>query len=95
MSEETKFSCPRCQFGQCRPGKATFAQVYMGWVMSAPDLPASVCDVCGYREFDSKMLRHVLRLMSYTSPPVATPTENTPLSPLVEHSPPETKPRDP
>lgn len=61
MSDD--FSCPQCQFGRCKSTTATYTQLYLGSVMCAPDLPAYVCDVCGYCEFDHEALRRVLTLL--------------------------------
>jgi hypothetical protein len=54
------FPCPRCEIGLCRPGRIAYAHVIAGQLLSIPNLPAHVCDVCGYREIDSQAV-HRLR----------------------------------
>ena len=51
-SKTTYYACPRCHIGQCLPIKTTFVCVYDGMLVSAPDTPAHLCDVCGFQEFD-------------------------------------------
>ena len=52
MDNDFAFFCPRCQHGRCYSGRATFARLHDGKMISAPDMSAYICDVCGYTEFD-------------------------------------------
>lgn len=95
MPRETNSPCPRCQVGRCRPSKATFSQVYLEWMVSAPDLPASICDVCGYREFDSIALRHLLKVLSHNDTPESSNSESPSIPPIIEPPSPKPKSSDP
>lgn len=48
--------CPQCEVGRWKLTYTTYTQMFDGQVLSAPDLPMYVCDVCGYQEFDSEAL---------------------------------------
>jgi len=57
------FYCPRCQYGRCRPASATLVTIQQGLVISAPNTPAYVCDVCGYQEFEPEAVHRLRRLI--------------------------------
>lgn len=51
--KSSRYSCPRCAVGRCRPQTATFAEVYHGHLLCIPNRPAFICDVCRFVEFES------------------------------------------
>ncbi|MBN2046641.1 MAG: YgiT-type zinc finger protein [Anaerolineaceae bacterium] len=55
--------CPECEVGHLRRRQVT----YFAWlgpeVVTVPDFPAWVCDVCGYREYDSHAIRRLSVLL--------------------------------
>jgi hypothetical protein len=58
------FTCPVCQIGQCRPGKATYLRLVDGdRLLSAPGMPVYICDVCVYREFDVDAINRLESLL--------------------------------
>ncbi len=63
MDNDFAFYCPRCQHGRCYSGRATFARVIHGKMISAPDTPAFICDVCGYNEFEYGALMALTQLL--------------------------------
>lgn len=63
MESEFAFYCPRCQHGRCHPGRATFTRLFRGRIVSAPDTPAFVCDVCGYTEFERASVQQLHHLL--------------------------------
>jgi len=62
MQPEYAFYCPRCQIGRCHLTKVPFVRLYQGLLISAPDTPAFVCDVCGYQEYEQDALALILAL---------------------------------
>lgn len=46
------FNCPRCGVGRCLPGTTTFVDVFAGHILSVPNIPVYVCDVCHFAEFE-------------------------------------------
>ena len=62
--KNTDFYCPHCSIGRWHPIKTTYVQMYHGKVISAPDIDAYVCDMCGYQEIEQTALRHVHSLIS-------------------------------
>ncbi len=64
MSPELSFSCPRCFIGHCHPGVAVYVRMYSDMLLSAMDMPAYVCDVCGYQEFDESALVQLEELLN-------------------------------
>lgn len=94
MSEQHVYYCPRCQFGRCRPGKATYVHVHRGMLISVPDTPAYICDACGYREFDQGAVQQLRALVggqkgggaddtttTYKTSPFDKPDANKPQQP--------------
>lgn len=63
MESDFAFYCPRCQHGRCRPGRATFTRIQRGQMISAPDTPAYICDMCGYTEFEPNAVLRLNRLL--------------------------------
>ncbi len=63
---ETVYSCRECQAGHMHQTFIT----YMTWMgmelITVPDFPAWVCDVCGRREYDRNALRQLKLLLSPT-----------------------------
>ena len=59
MSAETNDSEPRYPCPQCHAGHVSIQHiVYFTWLngelVTVPDFPAWVCDVCGLREYDQR-----------------------------------------
>jgi len=56
--------CSECSIGMMRKTRAT----YFTWIgddlITVPDFPAWVCDICGRREFDVQALNHLELLLS-------------------------------
>jgi hypothetical protein len=59
MSDEFAFYCPRCLFGRCYANTGTYITLYKGRIISAPDTPAYICDVCNYQEFDQQAIQQL------------------------------------
>ena len=71
MADDTIFSCPRCFIGHCRPSKADFVRMVGGTMLNVPDMPAHVCDICGYREYDEDALRQIQAMLGEEPTPEA------------------------
>ncbi|MEZ4671487.1 MAG: YgiT-type zinc finger protein [Anaerolineae bacterium] len=56
MSELSAYSCPNCQIGVCRPEKTMYLSLYDGMLVSVPDMPVWVCDICQYQEYDPEVI---------------------------------------
>lgn len=52
MTQSASFPCPQCDIGYCSPSRATWVTLFEGRLLSMPDTPVYICDICGYREFD-------------------------------------------
>ena len=55
-AKSNAYACPRCVVGRCRPQSKTFAEVYQGQLLCIPNMPAFVCDVCQFVEFEPEGL---------------------------------------
>ncbi len=82
MSDFDAFPCPACQIGYCQPGKGTYLRLVNGTLVSAPDMPLWICDVCDYQEFDRDAVLRVEALLGQpdhssgtgrTSPKIQSP----------------------
>lgn len=56
MNKQGRESCPQCHVGLLHPRKVMFFGTHRGEPVSVPNVPAWVCDVCRYREFDGVAL---------------------------------------
>jgi YgiT-type zinc finger domain-containing protein len=58
MQDEKKrsYPCRECQVGALQPRPVSYFTVQDGQLISVPDFPAWVCDVCGSTEYDSSAL---------------------------------------
>jgi YgiT-type zinc finger domain-containing protein len=63
MNESSNFICPQCYIGRCRPSQATYTFVHEESLVSVPDIPAYICDICGYQMFDDDALDSIWKMM--------------------------------
>ena len=59
MSESERkpsYPCRECQVGMLQPRPVSYFTAQNGQLISVPDFPAWVCDVCGTTEYDSSAL---------------------------------------
>lgn len=66
MPDET---CPSCGVGQLKPTKTVYVQIYAGTLVSVPNVPAWVCDVCRLTLFDSPAIERIEFLIGESGPP--------------------------
>jgi YgiT-type zinc finger domain-containing protein len=52
--DESRYTCLECQTGLMRLTRITYFTWLSGELITVPDFPAWVCDVCGLREYDSQ-----------------------------------------
>jgi len=62
--------CSSCSIGQMRKTRITYFTWLGGQMITVPDFPAWICDICGKREYDLQALDH-LELM--LCPPAKKP----------------------
>lgn len=57
-------TCPECHVGRLKRRYVA----YLTWIgrgyVTVPDFPAWVCDVCGFREYDTRAMRRLNLLLS-------------------------------
>lgn len=58
--------CSECSVGMMHPAKVAYFTWLGEELISVPDFPAWVCDICGRREYDAQALRRLNLLL--TSP---------------------------
>ena len=67
MSSElqpTSIACSECQTGQMRREFITYFTWLGDELITVPDFPAWICDVCGRREYDPQALNQLSLLLS-------------------------------
>lgn len=64
MTDDPAYPCPECQLGILAPRRVSYFTVQGGNVVSVPDFPAWVCDVCGRCEYDSAALAELNVMLS-------------------------------
>jgi len=57
-------TCRECQAGHLRRKNVTYFTWLMDELITVPDFPAWVCDVCGRREYDPQSLSQLSLLLS-------------------------------
>lgn len=57
--------CPECQTGVLRLEFLTYFTWLSDELVSVPNFPAWVCDVCGRREYDSRAIARLNTLLSH------------------------------
>jgi YgiT-type zinc finger domain-containing protein len=67
VNEKPQFdTCPECHVGRLKRRYVA----YLTWIgrgyVTVPDFPAWVCDVCGFREYDTRAMRRLNLLLSPT-----------------------------
>ena len=56
--------CSECSLGMMHPAQVTYFTWLGQELISVPDFPAWVCDMCGRREYDTQALHQLKRLLS-------------------------------
>jgi YgiT-type zinc finger domain-containing protein len=55
-SEEKQYSCPSCHGGHVALQRVAYLTWINGELITVPDFPAWICDLCGEREYDQRAL---------------------------------------
>lgn len=76
-------SCMNCQGGKKRLRSATLMTWLGNDLITVPNFPAWICDLCGHRSFDTHALAELSLLLN---PEAGTPIQPKPMPP--EKSPP-------
>jgi YgiT-type zinc finger domain-containing protein len=89
--KEITLSCTDCQAGLMHRKHVTYITYIGDELITVPDFPAWVCDVCGKREYDGQALNQLTLLLS---PNAGKPTIRKPvLSKRTEIHPKDLRPR--
>ena len=83
MSDKTnhpeKYTCPECQAGVLNVEHITYFTWLSGELITVPDFPAWICDMCGRREYDSQAVSWLNILLNSNTGKIKKPTsQNTP-----------------
>jgi len=70
--------CPECQVGALRAANVSYIARMHGRLVTVPDFPAWVCDVCGRREYDETALAELRAMLESGAPPRRRPTRKLP-----------------
>jgi YgiT-type zinc finger domain-containing protein len=63
-SQSPSYACSECQSGQMHRQFITYFTWLADELITVPDFPAWVCDVCGRREYDNHALNQLSLLLS-------------------------------
>ena len=66
-SDDTYIPCPECQAGKMHRSVVTYLTYLGEELISVPDFPAWVCDICGRRDYDQNALNQLSLLLSPTA----------------------------
>ncbi len=81
------FQCDECQAGMLRLRFITYFTWLGEELITVPNFPAWICDVCGRREYDEKSISWLTMLLN---PNAGKPTGR---KPTPHHAPPRVAPR--
>jgi YgiT-type zinc finger domain-containing protein len=59
-----KYTCPECHAGHMETNHITYFTWLAGELITVPDFPAWVCDVCGRREYDGQAIAQLNILLN-------------------------------
>jgi YgiT-type zinc finger domain-containing protein len=59
--------CPDCQVGTLQPKRVIFYAMLEGRLLSIPDFPAWVCDICRHCEYDDEALSDLRTILGPTA----------------------------
>ncbi len=76
---EEAFSCPECRAGVMNLQHMAYYTWLTGELISVPDFPAWVCDVCGLREYDARAIAWLNILLSPNTGRRRKPSQHIPL----------------
>ncbi len=83
LPEET-FPCPECQSGVMHLEYVTYFTWLGEELITVPDFPAWICDVCGRREYDARAISWLNLLLA---PSVGNPLRASPRTSRLARSP--------
>lgn len=69
MFTNDHFICPVCRMGHMDLRLTTYVHQYGGTLISVPNTPAWVCDVCHERQFDPESIQRIEALIGQAGPP--------------------------
>ena len=88
MADLTAYPCPVCQIGYYQAGKKTYLRLHRGMLVSVPDMPIWICDICGHEEFDTDAVAQVEALLGSAETVSETPRSNAKVQPVDLSDPP-------
>ncbi len=57
-------TCPECQIGRVQKKSVTYFTWLMDELITVPDFPAWVCDICGRRLYDTRAVTQLSTLLN-------------------------------
>jgi YgiT-type zinc finger domain-containing protein len=76
-----RYTCPECHAGVMEQDFITYFTWLGSELITVPDFPAWVCDVCGLREYDPQAVSWLNALLSSGVGPSSHPKRPRPSSP--------------
>jgi YgiT-type zinc finger domain-containing protein len=64
LPDTSKHSCNICQAGHMKPARITYFTWLVDELITVPNFPAWVCDVCGRREYDQHAVNEISLLLA-------------------------------
>jgi C4-type Zn-finger protein len=69
MHHPAALTCPQCQIGVLQPTATTYSGIHHGMLISVPNMPSYMCDICEYHEFEVSALIQIEALVGQLSLP--------------------------
>ncbi len=80
--------CPNCHLGHMDLKLATYVQQYGETLISVPNTPVWICDVCHTRQFDEFSIQRIEAMIGQAGPPPNhyNPAHNRKIRPTTDQS---------
>jgi YgiT-type zinc finger domain-containing protein len=79
--ENKKYQCNECQAGVLHLDHVTYFTWLNEELVTVPNFPAWVCDVCGRREYDTRALSWLAAILNPETGKATEPRHRAPISP--------------
>ena len=79
--DQTRYTCPECYTGLMQLDHVTYLTWLTGELITVPDFPAWICDVCGRCDYDPQALSWLNILLSSGSDPSSRPPKRRKIPP--------------
>lgn len=68
MQDKSEPICPECHVGRMQKGRVSYLNWINGRLITVPDFPAWICDICGSYEYEHGALIELQAMLRLSDP---------------------------